>query len=71
MIYFIDKPERFAKFFVACLAFATVSLAMELQTRKEPDPRRAFWVIPNMIYAILAMWLSSPSYAIWAALGVD
>ena len=56
-IYFLDDFFRFAAFFTASLALGSFWLVIDIITRKVPDWRRAFWIIPNVFYVSCAWWL--------------
>ncbi|TXI50937.1 MAG: hypothetical protein E6Q50_02980 [Lysobacter sp.] len=69
-IYFLERPRRFAAFFVASIVLSTIWLVIDIVTRVKIDWRRAFWVIPNICYALLAALMLVEGWSTIAALGL-
>jgi len=66
-IYFLDRLTRFTAFFVASLALSSAWLVIDILTREKVEWRRAFWIIPNLLYAAFAFLLTTQEWRAMAA----
>lgn len=68
-IYFLEDVPRFAGFLIGSLVLSTAWLLIDIVTRKQPEWRRVFWILPNAAYiALLA--LAYHGFLSFAALGL-
>lgn len=76
-IYFLDYPVRFSSFLIASLVLSTFCLVIDILTRKALEWRRAFWIIPNVLYIVCLVsltqsgWASLSAAALLAVLIID
>jgi hypothetical protein len=69
-IYFLDNPTRLSGFLITAIALSTIWLVIDVLTRRNLEWRRAFWIIPNILYIGFLVLYVNPHWASISAAGL-